>query len=92
MSKCALDREEGIRLYDEVLTKSDFVPVRFRYDGKQYEGLGELTEMRREETNGGGYRKATCVYSVDETLSVTLRASLCEEFGECEYYLTFENH
>ena len=40
MSKCALDREEGIRLYDEVLTKSDFVPVRFRYDGKQYEGLG----------------------------------------------------
>ena len=54
MSKFALDREEGVRLYTQVLTRSDFVPIRFRYGGKLYEGLGELKQISRRERNGGG--------------------------------------
>ena len=91
MSKLALDREEGIRLYEDILTKSASVPIGFRYDGKQYAGLGEIKEINRIETNEGGYRKSTCAYAVDEALTLTLHVSLCEEFGECEYYSTFEN-
>ena len=91
MSKLALDREEGIRLYEDILTKSASVPIGFRYDGKQYAGLGEIKEINRIETNEGGYRKSTYAYAVDEALTLTLHVSLCEEFGECEYYSTFEN-
>ncbi|MBR4170982.1 MAG: alpha-galactosidase [Kiritimatiellae bacterium] len=67
------------------------VPVSFVYDGVQHDGLGGLKVIEREIAPVAPIRKGRLVCALDDSLTVTLDAAYCSEFGEVEYTLWFAN-
>ena len=67
------------------------VPVAFTYGGTRYSGLGGMKVTERTIAPAAPVRKGRLVCALDDTLTVTLDAAYCAEFGEVEYTLWFAN-
>ena len=76
-----------LRFFDEPAS----IPVSFTYDGVERNGLGGLPVVERRIGPVAPVRRGRLVCTLDATLTVTLEAAYCAEFGEIEYTLWFAN-
>lgn len=90
MSKKSLFQSRGKQIYARFFTKPSALPFSFEYDGTNHEGLGDFSPRRHVTVESGGKRTKTEA-RIDENLKVTFDAFFCEEFGEVEYTVYFEN-
>ena len=81
----------GAKLFRNVLSDPGNIPVRFRYDGKEYRGLGGLN-ARKMTVGGGDRQKAVITAALDRGVTVRVEASLVVPYGQCEYTVWFENN
>jgi hypothetical protein len=82
--------KRGQQLFSRVC-KAETTPVLFVYNGVTYRGLGKLKTEGSNITEQAGYKRATLSYWLDSNVRVRLEAALCEEYGQVEYTLWFEN-
>ena len=67
------------------------IPVSFIYDGRRIEGLGGFEVIRREIGPKAPVQRGKFVCVIDSTLTASIEAAYCAEYGQVEYTLWLEN-
>ncbi len=86
-----LAKNEGMRIFRELLCKPSAFPISFTYNGKDYKGLGGFKVLERTVNDVPGGKEAVMRLAVDEKVEVKTVAAYNEEFGEVEYTVWFSN-
>jgi len=87
MSRKSLSLAQGRSLFESVLCRAEKFPISFVYDGRRYAGLSALEQIRAEKKQNA----YSAAWRVDDSLTVRVEASCCEEYGQSEYTVWFEN-
>jgi alpha-galactosidase len=86
-----IDRSEGQRIFNELLCKPNAFPISFTYNGKDYNGLGNLELINKDIQQTVEGKTANITFALDKNIQVKVVAKYCAEYGETEYTVWFEN-
>jgi len=86
-----VNRDEGQRIFSNLLCSPRNFPIAFTYNGKNYNGLGELNLTGKDIKQTQNGKTATLTFALDKNIQVKVNAGYCNEYGETEYTVWFEN-
>ena len=91
MPQQSLNREAGRILYHDLLSSPIHFPISFMYDGVQHKGLGDAEFMQQSSGNTPSGKRSMMLFALDANTTVTVDASLNDDYGQVEYTVWFEN-
>jgi len=90
MEQKALNARAGKRFFNKTLKSPDKFPFTFVYDGVEHRGFEGL-KAERTVAKGEGEASVEFRAKLDESMQVSVKALLREDFGQTEYTVWFEN-
>ena len=84
-------RKDTYAIYQGLLGSPESFPISFRYGGKVYRGLGELTYVDTATSVTPYGNQTVHTYMLGDTLKLNVELCYCPEYGEFEYVVYFEN-
>ncbi len=91
MSKKNLALLRAKNEFEAYILKNESFPVSFSYGGKAYKGFGDLPLVEKTVTKTDAGTDFVMRFSLDANVEARIEGKYCDEFGEYEYTLYFEN-